>query len=123
MAGPVRRRHRPTATRARARVLVCRGCCCGTERKHPDVDHQGQLDALLAAAGPDVSVRVTGCVGLCSASNLVIVGRPGGTRLWLGGILTEEATATLADWIRSGGDDPVPEALRPCVVGRTLEVA
>jgi (2Fe-2S) ferredoxin len=85
--------------------------------------HQGQPDALLDAAGPNVSVRVTGCVGLCSASNLVIVGRPGGTRLWLAGVLTEEATATLAAWIRSGGDDPVPERLRPHVVGRTLKVA
>lgn len=107
----------------RARVLVCRGCCCGTERKHPDVDHDGQLDALLGAAGPDASARVTACVGMCSASNLVIVGRPGGTRVWLGGILDEESTQALAAWIGQGCHDPVPGALRSHVVGRTLEVA
>ena len=33
-----------------ARVLVCRGCCCGTEHEHPDVDHDAQVEALRAVA-------------------------------------------------------------------------
>ena len=35
------------------RVTLCRGCCCGTVEKRPDVDHEAQrvrLHALAAAA-------------------------------------------------------------------------
>ena len=33
-------------------VVVCRGCCCGTETKHPDVDHDGQVAQLHATRCP-----------------------------------------------------------------------
>ncbi len=32
-------------------VTVCRGCCCGTLRKHPDVDHDAQLVDLTESIG------------------------------------------------------------------------
>ena len=32
------------------RVRMCRGCCCGTPRRLPDVDH----DAVAAALGADL---------------------------------------------------------------------
>lgn len=32
-------------TAREADVFVCRGCCCGTERKHPGIDHGAQLES------------------------------------------------------------------------------
>jgi hypothetical protein len=89
------------------RVLVCRGCCCGTERKHPDVDHDAQLTALQGVA----QVRVVDCVDECSQSNVVIV-RPGdGRSIWLGRILDERVTAALCDWLADGGGAELPAEL------------
>ncbi|MFY1632080.1 hypothetical protein ACN27F_02145 [Solwaraspora sp. WMMB335] len=51
-------------------VTVCRGCCCGTSRKHPDVDHDGQLRALRASGA---RVRVVDCLNTCERSNVVVV--------------------------------------------------
>ncbi|MCW2506633.1 MAG: hypothetical protein JWO79_4917, partial [Actinomycetia bacterium] len=50
-------------------VTVCRGCCCGTERKHPGIDHDGLL-AALAEVG---AVRVSDCLDVCEDSNVVVV--------------------------------------------------
>jgi predicted metal-binding protein len=88
-------------------VLVCRGCCCGTERKHPDVDHDAQVEALRAVA----RVRIVDCVGECSQSNVVIV-RPGdGRTLWFGRILGEASTSTLCSWLADGAAADVPDRL------------
>ncbi len=38
-------------------VTVCRGCCCGTHKKHPDVDHDAQLDLLRESVGDSARVR------------------------------------------------------------------
>lgn len=86
---------------------MCRACCCGTERKHPDVDHDAQVEALRAVA----RVRVVDCVGECSQSNVVIV-RPGdGRTLWFGRILDEPSTATLCEWLANGAAIDIPEVL------------
>jgi (2Fe-2S) ferredoxin len=110
-----RRGHAPSAT-----VLVCRGCCCGTTRKHPDVDHDAQLAVWRGAARSDVTVRATGCLGPCSASNVVAV-RPLGAdrRIWLGGLLDHEATELLATWIGRGCALPVPPGLASHELGVT----
>lgn len=98
-------------------VLVCRGCCCGTVRKHPGTDHDAQLETLRGAASDDREVRVreVDCLGPCQRSNVVVlrrVGRPAREAVWLGGMVTTTQTASLASWIAAGGDlDTVPPEL------------
>lgn len=96
------------------RVLVCRGCCCGTERKHPETDHDAQLAAISAVA----RTRVVDCVDECAHSNIVVV-RPGdGTSVWLGGILDPAATSALCDWLAAGATSPMPAVLQGHVFER-----
>jgi hypothetical protein len=93
---------------------VCRDCCCGTERKHPGVDHAGQLLALRAAAGRADAVRVSECLDACGDSNVVIVTpspdgrRRGGRPTWLGLINDEGSLADVTAWIRAGGPGIAP---------------
>ena len=98
-------------------VLLCRGCCCGTTSKHPRVDHDGQQDALAAAAeqAPGVELRVVDCLDECDRSNVAVLRRPAAKRAerdtWLGGLLTERATAELAAWLSDGATGPLPPAV------------
>ncbi|MCW3101393.1 MAG: hypothetical protein JWL77_7011 [Chthonomonadaceae bacterium] len=98
-------------------VLLCRGCCCGTRAKHPNVDHdeQEQLLEQAAADGADVELRVVDCLDECNRSNVAVVRRldaPLKERdTWLGGLLTRRATAALGDWVRDGADGPLPDAV------------
>lgn len=84
---------------------MCRGCCCGTLRKHPDVDHDGQLDMLRCAA----PVQVAACLNTCDRSNVVVVQptplarRLGARPVWLGGMLDDDVVETVADWAAAGG--------------------
>lgn len=100
-------------------VYVCRDCCCGTQRKHPDVDHDAQLDALQHAIHnlPGGRVVVTRCLGECRWSNVIgirqfVRGRSPQT-LWLGGILPQHLTDLLCHWLTEGGPAqyPLPSAL------------
>lgn len=106
-------------------VLLCRDCCCGTDRKHPATDHASQRAALEALHDPGgshgdrVRVRVVDCLSACERSNVVVVrdfaarSAAAGRRpvtTWLGDVLDERATAAVVDWVRTGG--PVPEVLR-----------
>lgn len=109
-SGGEARRHR----RRGPRVLVCRGCCCGTTRKHPDVDHDEQVARLRSAC----AVRVVGCVDECAHSNVVIVRRPSQPSLWLGGLLDPSLTEALRTWLARGAAGPVPASLRPHVFER-----
>lgn len=96
------------------RVQVCDGCCCGTARKHPGVDHANireRVDAAAVFAGG--RSRVVGCVGACEHSNVVIV-RPAGNsagRVWVGGVLDDEIVERLCDWIATGAVTPAPAAV------------
>ena len=98
-------------------VLLCRGCCCGTAGKHPDVDHEDQRHRLEAAAAeqPGVEVRVVECLDACERSNVAVVRRlsqPATSRdTWLGGLLTARATGQLADWVSHGADGSLPPAV------------
>ena len=91
------------AAQTRLTVLVCRGCCCGTTRKHPDVDHDGQIASLRETAERvGARLQATDCLGPCERSNVVLLRtRAGGTTstIWLGGVLTPEQTSALAEWI------------------------
>lgn len=96
-------------------LLLCRGCCCGTSSKHPRTNHAGQTEALELAADahPDVELRLVDCLDECDRSNVAVVRRPHeppkSRDTWLGGLLTDRATEALADWLRRGGSDPLPD--------------
>ena len=104
-------------------VTVCRGCCCGTERKHPETDHAGQL-RQLAEAG--VRVRVADCLDVCQHSNVMVVHpgfalrRQGARVVWLGGVLEPRLVVHIGRWAAQGGPGAaaIPEAVRPFVIAR-----
>lgn len=111
---------------ATSTVLVCRGCCCGTE-KHPDFDHAAQLAELRAASDEDSAgrIRVTQCLGPCGESNVIAVRHRdterSGVRVgttWFGGVLTTRLTADLAGWVSSGA---APETLPASLLGCRLD--
>ena len=90
------------------RVLICRGCCCGTERKHPGTDHDGQIVAISTVA----RTRVVDCVDECAYSNVVIVRRGDGSSVWLGGINDAVLTDALCKWLVDGASQPPPPVLQ-----------
>jgi hypothetical protein len=101
-------------------VTVCRGCCCGSDVKHPDVDHEGNLAVLTHAAqssGCGV-LRVVNCLDECERSDVVAVRRrlPAGPEIiWLGPLNDPLDVAVLADWLRRGAPDVLPDRLTPLV--------
>ena len=114
--------HPPSATprAATCTVIVCRGCCCGTLDKHPDVDHAGLLRQLQDGIGAAARIRTTGCLSSCEHSNVVVVqpsarGRMlGGRPSWLRQVLTPELAEAIVQWARAGGPGvtDAPEVLR-----------
>jgi (2Fe-2S) ferredoxin len=106
---------RPARDTTGCTVTVCRGCCCGTASKHPEVDHAGQVDALRAGIGDAGRVRVSECLDACERSNVVVVGpsadgrRAGARPAWLAGVLHPDTVADVVAWVRGGGpgvEDP-----------------
>ncbi len=101
-----------------ASVLVCRGCCCGTEDEDEAARH---LERLRAAALrlPKGRVTVTNCLGPCAEGNIVAIrhrdvdrpGRPLATT-WFRRV-DDEAVELLHDWVIAGATGPTPEPLRP----------
>lgn len=89
-----------------SRITVCRGCCCGTEHKHPGVDHDRQLDLLREHL---TTVRVADCLDACEVSNVVVVqptpaARAAGAKpVWVGSVLDDDAVRDVIDWISAGG--------------------
>lgn len=90
-------------------VTVCRGCCCGSARKHPGVDHVAQLERVRDTLGPGARLRVTDCLDACERSNVMVVtpspaGRRAGARpVWLGDVLDDDAADDVATWANDGG--------------------
>ncbi len=88
---------------------MCRGCCCGTTRKHPDVDHDAVAAALAGAAGPDAPVLRVDCLWACDLSNVVVVNpavearRRGVRPAWVPYVDTAERARAVGDWVRRGG--------------------
>ncbi|WP_206050717.1 (2Fe-2S) ferredoxin domain-containing protein [Nocardioides speluncae] len=95
-------------------VTVCRDCCCGSRRKHPDVDHDGQLEALRTGLEGAARVVTSGCLLACEDSNVVVVSpspgaRNGGARpVWLSSVLTDAAVSAIVAWVRAGGPGTAP---------------
>lgn len=90
-------------------VTVCRGCCCGSSTKHPEVEHRRQLEKVRAEVGAGCRVRVTDCLDACERSNVMVVspspaGRRAGARpVWLGEILHDGTTDDVISWVNAGG--------------------
>jgi hypothetical protein len=98
---------------------VCRDCCCGTERKHPGVDHDGLLARLEVGAGARARVLRSACLLACDESNVVVVtpspaGRRAGARpVWLRAVLDDVTVDAIGAWVGLGGPgvEAVPSAL------------
>ena len=96
----------------RTGVVLCRGCCCGTERRDPDTDHAAQLAWLrqLPRAHPDgVTARTSECLGPCAQANVLVVRpspagrRRGGRPVWFGFVGDTRVLTLLEGWLRAGG--------------------
>jgi predicted metal-binding protein len=100
-------------------ILVCRDCCCGSVRKHDEVDHDDHLERLEHAARDmgGARVLVTRCLDECSRSNVVVVRtRVGGEQrsVWFGEVLSRKRIEALCAWLRAGGlrtATPLPATL------------
>lgn len=90
-------------------ITVCRGCCCGTEKKHPGVDHAARLDQLREFVGTSARVRTSECLGPCERADVIAVGpsraarRAGARAVWVGRITSERVLSDLAGWTDAGG--------------------
>ncbi|MDT9696497.1 (2Fe-2S) ferredoxin domain-containing protein [Streptomyces sp. P17] len=91
-------------------LVVCRGCCCGSARKHPGTDHEGQLELLRAAAAEHgFRIRTTDCLGPCDQANVIVVGpsaagrRAGGRPTWIGFATDDDSTDEVVRWVAAGG--------------------
>jgi hypothetical protein len=102
-------------------VVVCRGCCCGSAEKRPQVDHATVLARLerAAVANPRMmTVRTTDCLGPCEHSDVIVVGpsptgrRCGGRPVWFG-LMDQHVLGTLLAWVADGGPGvaPIPDVL------------
>lgn len=91
------------------RVRMCRGCCCGTARKHPDVDHDAIAEILATMTGPNADLIRVDCLWACDQSNVVVVNpdpearRNGAKPAWLTHVNTLDRAHALAAWVRAGG--------------------
>ncbi|GAA4947517.1 hypothetical protein [Actinoplanes utahensis] len=105
-------------------LTVCRDCCCGSLRKHPGVDHDGQLDNLRAALEPAHRIRTSLCLDACSQSNVIVVHpapparRAGARPVWFGLMLDDAVVDDLVAWVVAGGPGrhPLPAVLELSVI-------
>jgi (2Fe-2S) ferredoxin len=119
-AGPEARQDRSVG----CTVTVCRDCCCGSAKKHPDVDHDDQLRQLRAGLPAPHRVRVSDCLDACEQSNVVVVHptpaarRAGARPVWFGLVVSDDVTDDIAGWVQAGGPGvaPLPAVLELSVV-------
>ncbi|WP_224387025.1 hypothetical protein [Pseudonocardia sp. ICBG1293] len=105
-------------------VTVCRGCCCGSGRKHPGLDrahHDGLLDLLIRDTAGHATLRTSECLGPCADSDVVVVApapaarRAGARPVWLRAVLDAATTDAVTGWVRAGGPGAAP---RPAVLDK-----
>lgn len=86
------------------KVFNCRGCCCGTRKKHPGVDSDA-LSKLLKEGAREAGAgyRRTDCLGPCGQGNIVVVRAAGQTR-WFRKMDDEDATLALMDHLVDHGN-------------------
>lgn len=102
--------------KSRLRVVLCRGCCCGTPHAEaPGFDHRAQLRAIKSAVSnnPNAELKTVSCLNHCSRANIVVLSGARALRrpTWLGDMVEPETNKELCAWIASGGLDKLPEAL------------
>lgn len=98
-----KKKHKKRGGKKRAKVWVCRGCCCGTRKKHPGVDHDALLATLRAGAeAGGAKLAVTDCLGPCGQGNIVVV-RADGDICWFRKMNGLDATEALADHVAAAG--------------------
>lgn len=94
-------------------VLVCRGCCCGTQ---DGVDHEGHLATISAAAvKAGGRVKVTNCIGPCDRKNVVVVRTRRPQARWTARYyqtVDDVEVQALGDWFAAGASEhPEPSEL------------
>jgi hypothetical protein len=97
-------------------LLLCNDCCCGTERKHPDFDHVAQrreLQKVAMAAGG--KLHVVKCLDACSYSNVVVIRRRSGKKIWLGGLAAVDTHEELCRFVSSDINQQLPPLLESYV--------
>ena len=105
-----------TTRKTFAQVLVCVGCCCGrTDKGHPEVPVEWLKQEWRRRLLPKkVHLTISGCLGPCDATNVVLV-MLGDRPVWLGGLETREHYAALANWAsacdQAGALVPFPASL------------
>lgn len=109
-------------TRKSFSVLLCRDCCCGTDRKHPDFDHAAQrreLEDVIRKAGG--KLHIVKCIDACSYSNVAVIRRHNGEKIWLGGLAKVEIHDELCHFLASDVFQPLTPLLEDCRFEPTLE--
>ena len=109
-------------TRKSFSVLLCRDCCCGTDRKHPDFDHAAQrreLEDVITSAGG--KLHIVKCIDACSYSNVAVIRRRNGEKIWLGGLAQVETHDALCQFLASDVLQPLTPLLEDCRFEPTLE--
>lgn len=103
-------------------VLLCRDCCCGTDRKHPDFDHDAQrreLEEVIVNAGG--RLQIVKCIGACNYSNVAVIRRHNGEKIWLGGLAKVETHDELCHFLASDVFQPLTPLLEDCRFEPTLK--
>lgn len=106
MAKSAKKHQRKAAERAggqKTTVWVCRGCCCGTAKKHPDAPHDRLLEvARQGGRDAGAKVKVTDCLGPCGQGNIVVARAEGRIR-WFRKMNDEPSTAALVAHLGAHG--------------------
>lgn len=111
-------RKNTTTRKTLGQVVVCLGCCCGrVDKGHPEAPVDWLKEQWRKRALPKkIHLTISGCLGPCDASNVVLL-LFGDSPVWLGGLDKFEQYETLADWASAcGAADsllPLPPSLEP----------
>jgi (2Fe-2S) ferredoxin len=88
----------------RPKVYVCRGCCCGTRKKHPHSDAQAlERVARDGARRAGARFKRTKCLGPCGQGNIVVI-RAAGRFRWFRKMDELAETKCLLDHLAEHGD-------------------
>lgn len=105
------RDHRPQKS-TRLSVLLCRDCCCGTDKKHPDFDHHRQeIELREAVAEAGGYLHRVKCLDACAHSNVVVLRTHDRGKVWLGDLVDDAAQEALRAYVRRGAVGDLPPIL------------
>jgi cobaltochelatase CobN len=92
-------RKHTTARKTLGQVVICLGCCCGrVDKGHPEAPVDWLKEQWRKRALPKkIHLTISGCLGPCDASNVVLL-LLGDSPVWLGGLDSLEQYEAIADW-------------------------